>query len=337
VLYYRGTPKYLIYKRGIRRAGLLNDRKEKGMIETKTERVSMQTLAYQLRDDLKPVKKLFNSFQKDNEFLEMRSYYFPLSKIDSCLRAHKLEHDYVTDYCPETETYRPKKRIVIDVSDDYLDDDPKSLENLTDEDFEGNVFSMWDGLIQVDFGLGETYSRGFLITTGEGLKYLKNRYPDIHRGLTQRADGTLDQGSFSIDGYKYETYKHPSIASWRNTERKYFKGEWVDGEWVDGCWKEERHIDYETDNFVWWFYEWNVDGIELIEWERGARQTIPSARSDEDKQKIEAYLNTVDGKQIHKVLAHSVQGQSRPLSIETDLLREVYKQIDLTALLMNWY
>ena len=56
-----------------------------------------------------------------------------------------------------------------------------------------------------------------------------------------------------------------------------------------------------------------------------------------DKQKIESYLNTVDGKQKHKVFAHSVQWQSRPLSIETDLLREMYKRIDLTALLMNGY
>ena len=32
------------------------------MIETKTERVSMQTLAYQIREELKPVTKLFDSF-----------------------------------------------------------------------------------------------------------------------------------------------------------------------------------------------------------------------------------------------------------------------------------
>ena len=311
------------------------------MVERKTERVSMQALAYQLRDALEPVEKLFESFEPKNEFLEMRSHYYPLSKIDSCLRVHKCDHDYVTDYCPEKDTYRPKRRILIDASDNPFEDAPKSLKELTDEDFINKRTPLpdlpWDGLIHVDFGLSETYSRGFLITTGEGLKYLKHRYPDIHRGLTQRADGTLDQGSFSIDGYKYETYVHPSIASWRNTKREYVPGLEVDGVWVDGCWKEERHTDYETDNFVWWFYEWNTDGIELIEWERGAHQMIPSARSDEDKQKIESYLNSVDGKQIHKVLAHSVQWQSRPLNIETDLLREMYKRIDLTALLMNGY
>ena len=107
MLYFRGARKYLIYTRGIRRAGLLNDRKEKVVVERKTERVSMQALAYQLRDALEPVEKLFESFETKNEFLEMRSHYYPLSKINSCLRAHKCDHDYVTDYCPEKDTYRP--------------------------------------------------------------------------------------------------------------------------------------------------------------------------------------------------------------------------------------
>ena len=157
------------------------------MIETKTERVSMQALAYQIREELKPVTKLFDSFEKDNEFLLVRSCYFPLDKIDFCLRALKLDYDYVTDHCLETETYRPKKRILIDVSDDYLDDDDlKCLEDLTDDDFTDKVLSErllyparapWDGFIQVDFQLGETFSRGFFITTGEGLKYLKSRRP----------------------------------------------------------------------------------------------------------------------------------------------------------------
>ena len=198
------------------------------MIETQTERVSMQALAYQIREELKPVTKLFDSFEKDNEFLLVRSYYFPLTKIDFCLRAHKLDHDYVTDHCLETETYRPKKRILIDVSDDYLADDTKSLEDLTEDDFIDKT-ALWNGLLQVDFQLGETFSRGFLITTGEGLKYLKRRRPDIYRGLTQQADGTLDQGSFSIDEYKRETYEHPSKASWRNTERDYVSGKRANG------------------------------------------------------------------------------------------------------------
>jgi len=303
------------------------------MIETKTERVSMQALAYQIREELKPVTKLFDSFEKDNEFLLVRSYYFPLSKIDNCLKAHKLDHEYVTDFCPETRAHRPKKRILINASDDYLEEDTKSLENLTDDDFT----KPWDGLIQVDFQLGETYSRGFLITTGEGLKYLKSRRPDIHRGLTQQADGTLDQGSFSIDEYKYETYEHPSKAFWRNTERDYVGGKRVYGEWVEGHWKEVKHTDYETDNFVWWFYEWNVDGIELTPWERGAHQTIPCARSEEDKQNIEKYLKSVDGQRKKKVLAHSVQEQKRRLCIETDLLDEVYQHIDLRCLLTRRY
>ena len=306
------------------------------MIETKTERVSMQALAYQIREELKPVTKLFDSFEKDNEFLLVRSHYFPLTKIDFCLKADKLDHDYVTDYCPETKTSRPEKRILIEVSDDYLDDDPKSLEDLTEDDFIDKT-ALWNGLLQVDFQLGETYSRGFLITTGEGLKYLKRRHPDIHRGLTQQADGTLDQGSFSIDKFKYETYEHPSKASWRNTERDYVSGKRVDGEWVEGHWKEVKHTDYETDNFVWWFYEWNVDGIELTPWERGAHQTIPCTRNEEDKQNIERYLKSVDGQRKKKVLAHSVQEQKRRLCIETDLLNEVYQHIDLRCLLTRRY
>ena len=44
MLYYRGTPKYLIYTRGIRRAGLLNDRKEESM-DTK---VAMKIVAEQV-------------------------------------------------------------------------------------------------------------------------------------------------------------------------------------------------------------------------------------------------------------------------------------------------
>ena len=276
-------------------------------------------------------------FLKDNEFLLVRSCYFPLNKIDFCLRARKLDYDYVTDHCLETETYRPKRRILIDISDDYLDDDDlKCLEDLTDDDFIDKK-TLWDGFIQVDFQLGETFSRGFFITTGEGLGYLKSRRPDIYRGLTQQADGTLDQGSFSIDEYKRETYEHPSKASWRNTERDYVGGKRVDGEWVEGHWKEVKHTDYETDNFVWWFYEWNVDGIELTPWERGAHQTIPCARSEEDKQNIEKYLKSVDGQRKKKVLAHSVQEQKRRLCIETDLLDEVYQHIDLRCLLTRRY
>ena len=303
------------------------------MIETKTERVSMQALAYQIREELKPVTKLFDSFEKDNEFLLVRSYYFPLSKIDNCLKAHKLDHEYVTDFCPETRAHRPKKRILINASDDYLEEDTKSLENLTDDDFT----KPWDGLIQVDFQLGETYSRGFLITTGEGLKYLKSRRPDIHRGLTQQADGTLDQGSFSIDEYKYETYEHPSKAFWRNTERDYVGGKRVDGEWVEGHWKEVKHTDYETDNFVWWFYEYSENGMELIPWEREAHQTIRCARNEEDKEKIASYLKSFDGRRKKKVLAHSVQEQKQRLSIERDLLNEVYQHIDLRCLLTRRY
>ena len=276
-------------------------------------------------------------FLKDNEFLLVRSCYFPLNKIDFCLRARKLDYDYVTDHCLETETYRPKRRILIDISDDYLDDDDlKCLEDLTDDDFIDKK-TLWDGFIQVDFQLGETFSRGFFITTGEGLGYLKSRRPDIYRGLTQQADGTLDQGSFSIDEYKRETYEHPSKASWRNTKRDYVGGKRVDGEWVEGHWKEVKHTDYETDNFVWWFYEWNVDGIELTPWERGAHQTIPCARSEEDKQNIEKYLKSVDGQRKKKVLAHSVQEQKRRLCIETDLLDEVYQHIDLRCLLTRRY
>ena len=306
------------------------------MIETKTERVSMQALAYQIREELKPVTKLFDSFEKDNEFLLVRSYYFPLTKIDFCLKAHKLDHEYVTDFCPETRTYRPKKRTLINASDDYLADDPKSLEDLAEDDFIDKT-ALWNGLLQVDFQLGETYSRGFLITTGEGLKYLKRRRPDIYRGLTQQADGTLDQGSFSIDKYKYETYEHPSMASWRNTKRDYVGGKRVDGEWVEGYWKDVKHIDIETDNFVWWFYEWHVEGIDLIEWEREAHQTIPCARSEEDKEKIGSYLKSVDGQRKKKVLAHSVQEQKRRLCIETDLLDEIYQHIDLRCLLTRRY
>ena len=37
MLYFRGTPKYLIYRRGIRRAGLLNDRKEESMQDLRLE------------------------------------------------------------------------------------------------------------------------------------------------------------------------------------------------------------------------------------------------------------------------------------------------------------
>jgi len=316
------------------------------MIEKQTERVSMQALAYQIREELKPVTKLFDSFEEDNEFLLVRSYYFPLTKIDNCLKAIKLDHEYVTDFCPETRTHRPKKRILINASDDYLEEDPKSLEDLTDDDFTDKVLSErllyparapWDGLIQVDFQLGETYSRGFLITTGEGLKYLKSRRPDIHRGLTQQADGTLDQGSFSIDKYKYETYEHPSMASWRNTKRDYISGKRVDGEWVHGHWKDVKHTDYETDNFVWWFYEWHVEGIDLIEWEREAHQTIPCPRTEEDKRKTEKYLKSVDGQRKKKVLAHSVQEQKRRLCIETDLLNEVFQHIDLRCLLTRRY
>jgi len=306
------------------------------MIEKQTETVSMQALAYQIREELKPVTKLFDSFEKDNEFLLVRSYYFPLTKIDFCLRAHKLDHDYVTDFCPETNTYRPKKRVLIDVSDDYLDDDTKSLEDLTEDDFIDKT-ALWNGLLQVDFQLGETFSRGFLITTGEGLKYLKRRRPDIHRGLTQQADGTLDQGSFSIDRYKCETYEHPSKASWRNTERDYVGGKRVDGEWVDGYWKDVKHTDIETDNFVWWFYEYSENGMELIPWEREAHQTIPCPRSEEDKRKTEKYLKGVDGQRKKKVLAHSVEHQRRRLCIETDLLNEVYQHIDLRCLLTRRY
>ena len=315
------------------------------MIETKTERVSMQALAYQIREELKPVTKLFDSFEKDNEFLLVRSCYFPLNKIDFCLRARKLDYDYVTDHCLETETYRPKKRILIDVSDDYLDDDDlKCLEDLTDDDFEtyehpsmASWRAPWDGFIQVDFQLGETFSRGFFITTGEGLKYLKSRRPDIYRGLTQQADGTLDQGSFSIDEYKRETYEHPSMASWRNTKRDYIGGKRVDGEWVHGHWKEVKHTDYETDNFVWWFYEYSENGIDLIPWEREAHQTIRCARSEEDKEKIASYLKSFDGRRKKKVLAHSVQEQKQRLSIERDLLNEVYQHIDLRCLLTRRY
>tara|TARA_R100000353_G_scaffold6702_1_gene8736 strand:- start:226 stop:1146 length:921 start_codon:yes stop_codon:yes gene_type:complete len=306
------------------------------MIETQTERVSMQELAYQIREELKPVTKLFDSFEEDNEFLLVRSCYFPLTKIDFCLRARKLDYDYVTDHCLETETYRPKKRILIDISDDYLADDPKSLEDLAEDDFIDKT-ALWNGLLQVDFQLGETFSRGFLITTGEGLKYLKRRRPDIHRGLTQQADGTLDQGSFSIDEYKRETYEHPSKASWRNTKRDYVGGKRVDGEWVDGYWKDVKHTDIETDNFVWWFYEYSENGMELIPWEREAHQTIRCARSEEDKEKIASYLKSFDGRRKKKVLAHSVQEQKQRLSIERDLLNEVYQHIDLRCLLTRRY
>jgi len=302
-------------------------------VEEKTERVSMQELAYQLREELKPVTKLFKSFEENNEFLVVKAYYFPLSEVDTCLQGEKLDHEYVTDYCPETKTYRPEKRLRVNVSDEYMRDDPKSLEDLTDNDFT----TPWDGFIQVDFQLGETYSRGFFITTGEGLKYLERRYPDIHRGLTQRADGMLDQGSFSIDGYKFETYKHPSKASWRRTKRDYVEGKRVDGEWLEGYWYDAKHTDYETDNFVWWFYEWNLDAVELIEWERTAWHTLPSARSEEDKEKIEKYLKGVDGQRKKKVFAHSVQQQSRPLCIKDDILREVLEHIDLGCFFFRRY
>ncbi len=41
--------------------------KGKKMIEKQTETVSMQALAYQIREELKPVTKLFDSLEKDNE------------------------------------------------------------------------------------------------------------------------------------------------------------------------------------------------------------------------------------------------------------------------------
>jgi len=113
VLYYRGTPKYLIYTRGIRRAGLLNDRKEESMQDLRLEELTVNhimTAGYLTELRLSPelVGLLANATRNEEMNIDTELSDIGLNDdIQHWEMPEDSEYIPVTQWCPDEEASEP--------------------------------------------------------------------------------------------------------------------------------------------------------------------------------------------------------------------------------------
>jgi len=223
---------------------------------------SMRQIIDELDEETKPIKELFNHAAKikgdmteagKDEFLKVAVGYFPADKVN-----HLLEAEPAWDVV-NLETVFDDEKIRLDFGPGAREmyKTNFSLDMLDDEvlDLVGN-----DGIVYVEFILGEFDTVGFFLTTAKGLHGIKDRFPDIYRGLTQLEDGNLDANAQNI----------PERAVWTV-------------EYGDSL------VHYETENFVWWHFEHEMNyGMVLKEHENGA--LIHSCQEEESWLYIQKHL-----------------------------------------------
>jgi hypothetical protein len=268
----------------------------------------------------------------DDEFVQVNAHYIKGRHLDKFFEVGTCESSFVTDYCYETKTYSSILERWFTDSTKWIDDLPPNEDQNT---YYKTPLAWYDrdpsqipydreldnfGMIEVELQYGETDSIGVLVSTAAGLHNLKYRNPDLYRGLTQLADGTLAKHYRSWEGL----YQIPTTAHW--SERKRDERGFVTD---DSGW-----IDHQDNNIVWWIYDYHDNGLHLQSWERSLYHMIRGTQPLPAKEE-QYYKDNVSQHKKWDALLHCSHELSRQVWPKEDLINPLLRKVDLSTLLQH--
>jgi hypothetical protein len=268
----------------------------------------------------------------DDEFVQVNAHYIKARHLDKFFEVGTCESSFVTDYCYETKTYSSILERWFTDSTKWIDDLPPNEDQNT---YYKTPLAWYDrdpsqipydreldnfGMIEVELQYGETDSIGVLVSTAAGLHNLKYRNPDLYRGLTQLADGTLAKHYRSWEGL----YQIPTTAHW--SERKRDERGFVTD---DSGW-----IDHQDNNIVWWIYDYHDNGLHLQSWERSLYHMIRGTQPLPAKEE-QYYKDNVSQHKKWDALLHCSHELSRQVWPKEDLINPLLRKVDLSTLLQH--
>ena len=301
--------------------------------ETVTHKTTLKTIASDINKLIAPIQEICEWSEEPDGFNNIQAHYIKARHLDKFFKAGTSEGSYVTDYCYETKTYTPKLRRWFTDSSRWLYDDLGVPPNEDPTTYFKTPLAWYDdpsreitydreldnfGMIEVDLQFGETMSVGVLVSTAAGLHNLKHRNPDLYRGLTQLADGTLATHYRSWEGL----YEIPTTAHWSERKRDE-KGYVTD---------EEEWINHQDNNIVWWFYEYGMNGLHLQSWERKLYHMIRGTQPRPAREE-QYYKDNVSRHETWDAYLHSSHEHSGRVDAHSDFINPLLREVDLETIL----
>jgi hypothetical protein len=252
--------------------------RKENYVEEVLMKTSLRDVVAEINENLLPVRKLVTAFEPHYEFLQVNTHYYASDEIDRCLGVNTV--DWFAKDKTDVSWVPIKVEKYIKEGDDIMFlDSPAPLKESDIKNFKD------DGLISVDLQYSEFCSIGFFLMTASGLHTVKEKFPDIYRGLTEETVIQINRQ----DGRSFPDKLYP--ARYR--------------------WSETKDVVLEDNNMVWWFYEYDTEGLCLIPQEQNLQR--PYAHS--------SYCSGLE------------DGSHRRLNVRLDLMKPIFERINLNSIL----